>query len=362
MEENAKKAIDSGSVVVLVEKDVPEGAISVLGKGLNFTPTPTLNVKEEQLDMRLATNNILRTANISPENQTNIKSSIPSKLSRKVYAASYPAEEAAINNLTNKIAEDHNDRLQFEEQPSKKMNITKDEVEGLQWLTKETREGNIAVVKADKGGALLIVTPELLEESVREKLENPDLYQKLDNDPTQMLHNELFDIWVTGKRKGFVTPFEAHKVMGVTESNNKSTSPHLKPGTSYFYPMLKIHKLNKVDLKPGVKPPARLVTALQDGISKRSDVFTADRFLKELEADYCKDLLKDTNNALSWLNMVDNKYSAAVKKNMKAFTFDFKSLYDSLQPNLVKEAVQSAIVDCRPVWSASKSKVNFKCN
>ena len=125
-EESAKKAIDSGSVVVLVEKDVPEGAISVLGKGLNFTPTPTLNVKEEQLDMRLATNNILRTANISPENQTNIKSSIPSKLSRKVYAASYPAEEAAINNLTNKIAEDHNGRLQFEEQPSKKMNITKD--------------------------------------------------------------------------------------------------------------------------------------------------------------------------------------------------------------------------------------------
>ena len=66
--------------------------------------------------------------------------------------------------------------------------------------------------------------------------------------------------------------------MGVTESNNKSTSPHLKPGTSYFYPMLKIHKLNKVDLKPGVKPPARLVTALQDGISTRSDIFTADRF------------------------------------------------------------------------------------
>ena len=355
-EESAKKAIDSGSVVVLVEKDVPEDAISVLGKGLNFTPTPTLNVKEEQLDMRLATNNILRTAYISPENQTNIKSSIPSKLSRKVYAASYPAEEAAINNLTNKIAEDHNGRLQFEEQPSKKMNITKDEVEGLQWLTKETREGNIAVVKADKGGALLIVTPELLEESVREKLENPDLYQKLDNDPTQMLHNELFDIWVTGKRKGFVTPFEAHKVMGVTESNNKSTSPHLKPGTSYFYPMLKIHKLNKVDLKPGVKPPARLVTALQDGISKRSDVFTADRFLKELEADYCKDLLKDTNNALSWLDMVDNKYSAAVKKNMKAFTFDFKSLYDSLKPELVKEALQHAMETCRQGWSVAKRK------
>ena len=122
----------------------------------------------------------------------------------------------------------------------------------------------------------------------------------------------------------------------------------MKPGTSYFYPMLKIHK-------PGVKPPARLVTALQDGISKRNDVFTADRFLKELEADYCKDLLKDTNNALSWLDMVDNKYSAAVKKNMKAFTFDFKSLYDSLKPELVKEALQHAMETCRPGWSVTRS-------
>ena len=91
-------------------------------------------------------------------------------------------------------------------------------------------------------------------------------------------------------------------------------------------------------------------------LSKRSDVFTADRFLKELEADYCKDLLKDTNNALSWLDMVDNKYSAAVKKNMKAFTFDFKSLYDSLKPELVKEALQHAMETWRQGWSVAKRK------
>ena len=56
--------------------------------------------------------------------------------------------------------------------------MPKDEQEGLQWLIRETKNGNIAVVKADKGGALLIVKPQLLEEAVMERLENPNLYIK----------------------------------------------------------------------------------------------------------------------------------------------------------------------------------------
>ena len=212
------------------------------------------------------------------------------------------------------------------------------------------------MVKADKGGALLIVQPELLEKAVTEKLENPNLYDKLDVDPTNVLHDELFDMWVRGKKAAFVSEYEAQRVMGITESNNKSTSSHFKPGTSYFYPMLKIHKLRKEELKPGVNPPARLVTALQEGISKRSDVFIADRYLKDLEQHYCKDLLKDTNNALSWLDSVNETYSTNEKKNMKAFTFDFKSLYDNLKPTLVKEAVEHAMEACRPGWSRPKRK------
>ena len=72
-----------------------------------------------------------------------------------------------------------------------------------------------------------------------------------------------------------------------------STSPHFKPGVAYLYPMLKIHKLRKEELVPGADPSARLVTSLREGIAKRSDVFVADRFLRALEKDFCKDLLID---------------------------------------------------------------------
>ena len=76
--------------------------------------------------------------------------------------------------------------------------------------------------------------------------------------------------------------------------------------------------------------------------------------MKDLEQDFCEDLIKDTTAALIWLDSVNNRYSEKEKKNMKAFTFDFKSLYDNLKPELVKEAVRFAMEKCRPSWSKEK--------
>ena len=161
----------------------------------------------------------------------------------------------------------------------------------------------------------------------------------------------MFDLWVDGKSKGYISPQEAKAVMGVTENDNKSTSPHFKPGISYFYPMLKIHKLKREEITVAADPPARLVTALQEGITKRSDVFLAKSFIQHLEKDFCDDLLKDTNGALLWLDDIDRTSSVASKKSFKSFTFDFKSLYDSLKPELVIEALNTAMAECRSDWN-----------
>jgi hypothetical protein len=84
--------------------------------------------------------------------------------------------------------------------------------------------------------------------------------------------------------RGFVTPDEAKSVMGISDNldksgqgptNRPSTAPHHKPWKSYFYPSLKVHKLKKDQLVPGIEPPVRLITAPQEGISKKSDVFVA---------------------------------------------------------------------------------------
>ena len=144
------------------------------------------------------------------------------------------------------------------------------------------------------------------------------------------------------------------KKVGTGPTNQLSTLPHFRPGSSYFYPALKIHKLAIDQLIPGVEPPVRLITAPQDGITKRSDVFLADRYLKLLEQDFCQDLLIDTNDALLWLETTNNSLDQNVKKRLRAFTFDYKSLYDSLSPDIVCEALDVAMNECRDQWTTEK--------
>ena len=138
---------------------------------------------------------------------------------------------------------------------------------------------------------------------------------------------------------------------GLGPTNRPSTLPHYKPSISYFTPSLKIRKLNKEQLIPGAEPPIRLITALQDSVTKRSDVYLAESILKQLEKDFCADLLTDTTDALKWLEGVNTEFEEYDKSKFRAFTFDFKCLYDSLSPDLVIETLRTAMKECRPDWS-----------
>ena len=285
---------------------------------------------------------------------------MPAKHQRKVYNKATPSPEQAVNDIVEDMSRDLDNKLKSNPHKHSKFNLSQQEKSGLKWLEKMTSESKLAIVQADKGGAILIVYPELLKRKVQEKLNDEQLYQKLDGDPTHKLYKKIFDIWVKGKEANHVTPQEAKEVMGVSDNlkpdksgptNRPSTLSHYKPGRSYFYPSLKIHKLTRSQLIPGVEPPIRLITALQEGVSKRSDVFLAEKFFKQLEEDYCKDLLKDTTDALKWLDRTNSEQPTSFKKTLRAFTFDFKSLYDSLDPELVKEALNDSMITCRPDWS-----------
>ena len=375
-EKEAQKALDEGSVVVLVDvgEDIPLEAIAVLNKGLGFVPTPKIDTEESRLDMRLTVNRIVtastRSLNSSPTTscedlstldlEQTAPTGLPPKLSRKFYGRKPPSEDQPINEIINTMAADLDQQLIRGPKTSlQPKNLNKMESRGLKWLERMIKHEKLAIVAADKGGAVLLVDPAMLKRRTQEKLDNPLLYKKLAKDPTQDLHQELFDLWIEGKKKNFVTPEEARNIMGITNNlnsdgtftNNKSTSSHFKPGKAYFYPALKIHKLQKEDLKPGVEPPFRLITALQDGITKRSDVFLADQYLKDLEKDFCSDLLTDNTDALQWLEFVDTEHSPVQKKAFRSFTYDFKALYDSLTPPLVIEALRSAMSSCREDWS-----------
>jgi hypothetical protein len=352
--------LESGAVVVLVEEEVPPGAIAVLGKGLGYVPTPNCDAAGERLQMRQTVNRILTESKKRCSEESSYSGEeIPSQLRTVSYNLRAPAPDKQVNTLVERLVVTHDaSLLKVKEKKSrksnpqiKKSNLSSDEQHGLKWLKEMSDKSKISIVQADKGGAILIVKPDLLRKKVLEKLENEQLYTKLQKDPLNDLKKELFDIWKFGKIQEHVSDKIAYEIGGVSENNNMSTHPQFKPGVPYFYPMLKIHKVRKEELVPGVDPPARLVTSLRDGVAKRSDVYLADRYLKSLEKDYCDDLLEDTSSALRWLDLADRELTPDEKKQVNCFTFDFKSLYDSLQPTLVKEAVRYAMDKCRPDWT-----------
>ena len=104
-------------------------------------------------------------------------------------------------------------------------------------------------------------------------------------------------------------------------------------------------------MKPGIEPPARLITALQEGVTRRSDVYLADTFLRSLEREFCGDLLIDSGDALNWLDGIDSSMDHNTKRRLKSFAFDYKALYDSLRPDLAMEALTVAMNECRTEWS-----------
>ena len=370
-EKDAKKALDNGSVLILVDLDVPVGAISALGKGLGFVPTPTADSESIRLDMRRAINNIThlsrRNANRKQQPYEKDPYELPHKLKHVNYNKAWPTPDEQVQQTTERMQDELENELRKSNRTNghRQSNLSKGEMEGVKWLQSQINQDKLAVVQADKGGAIILTTPQLLKKKVLEKLENDDLYEKIPSDPTKELHSELVDLWRNGKTANLVGANTASNVMGISNNTNKdgtgptnalSTHPHFRPGKSYFYPSLKIHKLQKAQLVPGVEPPVRLITAMQDGITKRSDVFLADRYLRLLERDFCRDLLIDSNDALLWLEKINSSLDHNVKRRLCPFTFDFKSLYDSLSPCLVYEALEVAMDECRNEWSPEKKK------
>ena len=153
-----------------MKEEVPLGAISVLGKGLGYVPYPSQNMEQTRLEMRLTVNRIInlsRRKNSSLSSSTddnNINSNkVYSKLKRTYHGIVTPTTDDAVNKLASAMTQDLDGRLRNKPKTrAKRSNLTKDELNGLQWLENMINLDKLNVVQADKGGAILLVNPELL--------------------------------------------------------------------------------------------------------------------------------------------------------------------------------------------------------
>ena len=138
---------------------------------------------------------------------------------------------------------------------------------------------------------------------------------------------------VRGSNEGLHIRQPSQKTVGIIKKGKKftkSTSDLFKPGVTYGYPLLKVHKLTLDQIKSKTLPPSRFVSDLSRSLSVRSDKYLVWSWLKNLSVDFATDLVKDSSEALLKLQDFSNGRTC---NEMGSFNFDVVSLYDSLSPD-----------------------------
>lgn len=355
-------ALESCSVVNLSTKIIPPEAIAVLSKRIGFVPTAHHDKLKAKVDINEAMaklcsqtvrnhNQLHQSLNKSAkeveefddEDDDNDEEVIPDFLKLKPPRIALNCGDTIVDGVKDNLLA----FVDILKPKSLKGNLNIKEKEGLNWVLKEVEKGEIQFVKADKGGALCIIDRSAMYELEAEKLNNPDTFECLgEEDPTQEMYLNLLDVWREGEKAGFVSRKVCYTVVGICDTGRPSTLSIFKPGTPYYYGLLKLHKCRKETLIPGSKIPLRLVNDLSQSPTSRSDKYINWKFLKPLQEEFCSDLVKDSTEALRWLEDFNGK-----AMDINGFAWDFASLYDNLTPELVMEALLVAITELRPDWS-----------
>ncbi|KAL5257921.1 hypothetical protein ACHWQZ_G012763 [Mnemiopsis leidyi] len=317
----SKAALDNGSVVNLTSRDIPPEAIVVLAKRLGFVPTATHDHLQSRIDVNAAmaklcsmTEKFYRDSNngmdvIDPSTakqeiegdnaeDEDDEDEIPDFLRLKKPWVAQNCGDPVVDNVKDNLMA----TVDLLKPKTLKSNLSALERKGLTWVQNEVKKGLLQFVKADKGGALCIIDRSVMRQWEADKLNNSEVFECLgENDPTEDMYTQLLDLWREGEESGFVSRNTSYTVVG-------------KGGWWC------------------------------SGAGGVVVSFSA----PEQEDQFCSDLVKDSTEALRWLE----SHKDLAGRSVNGFAWDFSSLYDNLTPQLVMEALLVAIHELRPDWSA----------
>lgn len=312
-----------------------DNEISLLKKGLKFTPTPKPNVEEIKTDLKQFTRK-LRLKEFFEPNEEDI-------VDKNVVFTAAPRDNTLVRNKSrfvpargrNKFLDDFCDTLENVHIPVKKVkrNLNVCEQKGLRSL-KENQ--NIIIKEADKGGAIVILNKCFYHEKITSILNNDEYYNCSSKKEEKAVHNkvkqlvEKFNDEILNKEQEYLTNFE--------------------PTSANFYGLPKVHKSkivqkevdtqvsevisveNPEDLtfRPIVGGPASCTQRLSNFI---------DIILKPL-CKHVKSFLRDDVDFLC--NLPSN-----VPVGSLLVSFDVVSLYSNIETELGLEAIKYWIREYR---------------
>ena len=157
----AQHALDNFLVINLTDLDIPKFSIAILSYGSGWIPTPKFNKLQYKIDCNNIANKQGWKSLFHGSDKVN---DLPPDLLKKPVTATCTDFKDPVVKLV------HGDITNFADNVTvKKMssNMNKFEREGLDWLVKAVKDGKLAITEADKGGAIIIVTPDVIKRSLR---------------------------------------------------------------------------------------------------------------------------------------------------------------------------------------------------
>lgn len=276
--------------------------ISVLSKGLTFAPTNPTKEFQTKIDLFKFHRNLqLKVWYHSNTNQ------VASQTLRQGISTPFKPKSTFTPNISNptlgtffkKVTHDV-DKLFTTKRRKNGHNLTKEETEALNWLSKND---DIIVKRADKGGAVVVWGREQYITEAKRQLDNSEYYQPLPSNPIDQIKRGLGQILLQAKTEDWITQKEHDFLL--------SNSPRIP----CFYMLPKIHK----DLS---NPPGRPIISGNESVTEPASKYV-DFYIKSHVLDL-PSFIQDSTSVLNKIKEIANIGSSLL------VTMDVESLYTNI--------------------------------
>ena len=348
---------ESNLVKNFSEEVVPDEAYLYLALGSTFCPVADKNLhdyvfdakdfcrklawsvyhKQRKVENEIEGRGAADPANTDPIDTETRQRQIPAKLRIK------SRKNPEINdNLLTHVTEKIMDGVKKIEMPKKKLkNLTLLEAKGMRWCRKAVRERRIYITKVDKGGCILILQADTVDQIMQETLNDTSQFEELEKDPREDIKKIIKNSVTHYLQSDLLTQAEAFAICGITSKGGMSHGHEFVVKKTHMYPLFKYHKLSLDDINKKVIPPTRMVTSGVGGPTFRLGTFL-DNLLKPVVMEYCKnEVVKDSTEFITELRKIENDGTATTTNLIG--TLDVDALYPSIQLNLAIEALRDAL-------------------
>ena len=355
LSERLKYIKDNGLVVNFSSIDIPDGAILFLAKGNSFVPSVTATKHDIVYDTseflrKLAWRTHFHSLSKLPGSSSTARDFNVTEEKLRLQSHEWPSSSNKLyDHVANKIRH-FIDTFKCSE-IKKFNNLTYMERQGLHWCIKMQKDGKLHFSQADKGGATVIMDPNVVNDVILSKLRVESKFEPLVSDPRSVIDSNLLSLCKRQLQSRGMSEREVFLVTGHT-GKGKSHNPAFKAGKPNPFPLFKLHSLSTEEIATKTIPPVRLVTSMKFSATKRLSVFI-DSVLNPVAKSFCgKQFIKDTPDLLRKLAENENLLCA---NGSQLFTLDVKSLYPSINPTYVPMGIAYAL-DVATDFSAKRKK------